>query len=146
MWNRSIDIAKNTGWRLMRKLPLYGSLTLAIVLALTAGVSFAQPKGSGTGIVCWKNKAGKTVGCGDKVPPEYQDNAQQELNKRGMTVKQTEAALTPEQRQVQAAEAERKRGAIARCLIRLQPKRKSTSSARATFSRSRSISPRSKAI
>jgi len=109
MWNRSIDIAKNTGWRLMRKLPLYGSLTLAIVLALTAGVSFAQPKGSGTGIVCWKNKAGKTVGCGDKVPPEYQDNAQQELNKRGMTVKQTEAALTPEQRQVQAAEAERKR-------------------------------------
>jgi len=27
---------------------------------------------SGTGkIVCWKDKAGKVVGCGDRVPPEY---------------------------------------------------------------------------
>ena len=61
-----------------------------------------------------KDKAGKTVGCGDKVPPEYQDNAQQELNKRGMTVKQTDAALTPQQLQAQAAEAERKAGEPAR--------------------------------
>lgn len=95
----------------MRNLPLYGSLALATVLALNAGLASAQPKGPATGIVCWKNKAGKTVGCGDKVPPEYQDNAQQELNKRGMTVKQTDAALTAEQRQAQAAEAEQKKAA-----------------------------------
>ena len=41
---------------------------------------------SGGKIVCWKDKAGKTVGCGDKVPPEYQDNATKELNRRGVTV------------------------------------------------------------
>jgi len=92
----------------MRNLPLYASLALAVVLAANATMSSAQPKGPASGIVCWKNKAGKTVGCGDKVPPEYQDNAQQELNKRGMTVNQTEAALTPEQRRAQAAEAEQK--------------------------------------
>jgi hypothetical protein len=98
----------------MRNLPLYGSLALAIVLTLDAGLSSAQPKGPASGIVCWKNKAGKTVGCGDKVPPEYQDNAQQELNKRGMTVKQTDAALTAEQRQAQAAEAEQKKAEAAK--------------------------------
>jgi chromosome segregation ATPase len=68
----------------------------------------AQEKSSGS-IVCWKDKSGKTIGCGDKVPFEYQDNASRELNKRGMTVKQTDAALTPEQRQAQVAEAQRKK-------------------------------------
>ena len=43
------------------------------------------------------------------MPPEYQDSAQQELSKRGMTVKQTDAALTPEQSRAQAAEIERKK-------------------------------------
>ena len=79
---------------------------------LAAGAAQAQ---SGK-IVCWKDKAGKTVGCGDKVPPEYQDNATSELNKRGVTVKQTEAALTPEQkkaRRPRSTEQESRR-AIAR--------------------------------
>ena len=93
----------------MRNLSLFASLTMALLFALSGTMAMAQPKGPATGIVCWKNKAGKTVGCGDKVPPEYQDSAQQELNKRGMTVKQTDAALTPEQSRAQAAEAERKK-------------------------------------
>jgi hypothetical protein len=42
--------------------------------------------------VCWKDKSGKTVGCGDKVPPEYQDNASKELDKRGVTRKTNESA------------------------------------------------------
>jgi hypothetical protein len=78
------------------------------LLVVSAGAVFAQQKSS-SGIVCWKDKAGKTVGCGDKVPPEYQDNASRELNKRGMTVKQTDAALTPEQKQALAFEAEQKK-------------------------------------
>ena len=93
----------------MRNLSLFASLTMALLLALSSSMAADVPKGPATGIVCWKNKAGKTIGCGDKVPPEYQDSAQQELNKRGMTVKQTDAALTPEQSRAQAAEIERKK-------------------------------------
>lgn len=43
-------------------------------------------------IVCWKDKSGKTIGCGDKVPPEYQDYGTRELDKRGVTRKTTETA------------------------------------------------------
>ena len=50
---------------------------LAVALAaLVGGDALAQKK-----IVCWKDKAGKVVGCGDTVPPEYQDNATKELDK-----------------------------------------------------------------
>jgi hypothetical protein len=78
----------------------------ACLVALTAGPVLAQ---KGGGMVCWKDKAGKTVGCGDKVPPEYQDNANRVLNQRGVTVNQTDAALTPEQRAAQKAETEQKK-------------------------------------
>jgi hypothetical protein len=43
-------------------------------------------------IVCWKDKSGKTVGCGDTVPPEYQTSATKELDKHGVTRKTTESA------------------------------------------------------
>lgn len=78
----------------------------AAVLPAT-GVVQAQAQGGGK-IICWKDKSGKVIGCGDKVPPEYQDSATKELNQRGVTVRQSEAALTPEQRRAQQAEAERK--------------------------------------
>ena len=58
--------------------------------------------------MCWKDKAGKTIGCGDKVPPEYQENANSTLNTRGVTINQSETPLTPEQKQAQKNEAERK--------------------------------------
>ena len=72
-------------------------------------IPFALAHAQATGkIVCWKDKAGKTIGCGDKVPPEYQDNAIRELNKRGVTVNASEPAPTPEQKKAAQAEAERK--------------------------------------
>jgi hypothetical protein len=74
-------------------------------LLLASGAVLAQ---SGGKIVCWKDKAGKTVGCGDKVPPEYQDNATKELNQRGVTVKQSDPPLTPEQKKAAQAEMDRK--------------------------------------
>ena len=81
----------------------------ALLFPLAGDAAQAQAPGPGSGkIVCWKDKAGKVVGCGDKVPPEYQDNATKELNRRGVTIKQSEAALTPEQRKAQQAELERK--------------------------------------
>jgi hypothetical protein len=71
---------------------------LAVALAtLVAGDALAQKK-----IVCWKDKAGKVVGCGDTVPPEYQDNSVKELDKRGITRKVTET--TEERTKREAAE------------------------------------------
>jgi hypothetical protein len=84
------------------------SIAGLFALVATAPVSAQQKAG---GMVCWKDKSGKTIGCGDKVPPEYQDNASSVVNKRGVTVNQTDAALTPEQRKAQAAEAEHKKAA-----------------------------------
>ena len=81
------------------------NLRIAIVIAGLLATGVAQSQGN---IICWKDKAGKVVGCGDKVPPEYQDNATNELNKRGVTVKQSEAALTPEQKKAKQAEIDRK--------------------------------------
>ena len=86
---------------------------LALVLAAFApGDAAAQKK-----IVCWKDKAGKVVGCGDTVPPEFQDNATKELDKRGVTRATTETAeerakreAAEKQSQAQAAD-EKKRQA-----------------------------------
>jgi hypothetical protein len=76
------------------------ALALAVALAaLVAGDAAAQKK-----IVCWKDKAGKVVGCGDTVPPEYQDNATKELDRRGVTRKTTETA---EERNKREAEEKR---------------------------------------
>src|SRR5262245_51891442 len=58
-------------------------------------------------IVCWKDKSGKTVGCGDKVPPEYQDNASRELDKRGMTKKTNESAEDEAKRKAQEKDNEK---------------------------------------
>ncbi len=82
---------------------------VAGVFMLTAGAAPAQQKGTAPALVCWKDKAGKTVGCGDKVPPEYQDNAASTLNKRGEAVKQNDAVLTPEQRKAQLADTDKKK-------------------------------------
>lgn len=65
---------------------------LALVLAACfAGMASAQSKGSGK-IICWKDASGKVVGCGDKVPPEFEDAATKELDRRGVTRKTTETA------------------------------------------------------
>lgn len=81
----------------------------AAVLFAAAGAAQLQAAGIGSGkIICWKDKSGKVVGCGDIVPPEYQDSATKELNRRGVTIKQSEAPPTPEQKKAQQADLERK--------------------------------------
>lgn len=51
----------------------------ALALALGfAPLAYAQGK-----IVCWKDGAGKVIGCGDKVPLEYANSATKELDKQG---------------------------------------------------------------
>ena len=81
---------------------------IALVIAIGSAQAQGQGQPGGGKIVCWKDKAGKTVGCGDKVPPEYQDNATTELNKRGVTVNQSEPALTAGQKKALQAEQDRK--------------------------------------
>ena len=81
---------------------------IAIMVAVGSLQAHGQTPGGGGKIVCWKDKAGKTIGCGDKVPPEYQDNATKELNRRGVTVNASDPALTPEQKKAMQADAERK--------------------------------------
>ncbi len=82
---------------------------VVLVLAIAAASAFAaesQPTGK---IICWSDKNGKVVGCGDKVPPEYQDSATRELNKRGIVIQQTGPAPTAEQKRAQQAEVERRK-------------------------------------
>ena len=78
------------------------AVVTALALGVAAGAVLAQSKGK---IVCWKDKAGKVVGCGDQIPPEYQDAATREIDsKSGLTRKTTGTA---EEEARQAAEAER---------------------------------------
>ncbi|MEQ1775068.1 MAG: hypothetical protein ABL891_14925 [Burkholderiales bacterium] len=87
----------------------------ALVLALGfAPAVVAQSKGGGK-IVCWKDAAGKVVGCGDKVPPEFSNSATKELDKGGNVRKTGESAdeaakrRAKEQEQAQTkAEAEKR--------------------------------------
>jgi chromosome segregation ATPase len=82
-----------------------------LLLAMFAGAVLAQTPQQAPGgkIICWSDKNGKVIGCGDKVPPEYQDSATRELNKRGIVIQQTGPALTPEQKRAQQAELERRK-------------------------------------
>lgn len=36
-------------------------------------------------IICWKDAAGKVIGCGDRVPPEFRQNESKTLDNRGIT-------------------------------------------------------------
>jgi len=76
------------------------------IAAACAAVALAvAPAASGAKIVCWKDKAGKVVGCGDTVPPEYQESATKELDKRGMTRNTTESAQEVSRQRTQSEEA-----------------------------------------
>lgn len=81
---------------------------LAAVLILGAHGAQAQK------IVCWKDKAGKVVGCGDRVPPEFRENEAKILDNRGLTRQTTVSAeeaarLKEEARQKAALKAEEDR-------------------------------------
>jgi hypothetical protein len=69
-----------------------GNYWLAAAVIALLGYGSVVQDAAAQKIVCWKDKSGKTVGCGDKVPPEYQDNASKELDKRGVTRKTNDSA------------------------------------------------------
>jgi|694.fasta_scaffold110576_3 hypothetical protein len=69
----------------------------ALALAIAAPLTHAQK------IVCWKDKTGKVVGCGDRVPPEFQQNESKTLDNRGIT-RQTNVSAEESARLKQEAE------------------------------------------
>lgn len=82
-------------------------------LRLLAAAALAALVGAGVGIdeaaaqkkiICWKDKSGKVVGCGDTVPPEYQESATKELDRRGVTRRTTESADDAAKRRAQEQE------------------------------------------
>ncbi len=62
----------------------------AIVAALAAALLMTPAHAQK--IVCWKDKSGKVVGCGDRVPPEFQQNEIKTLDRRGITRETTVSA------------------------------------------------------
>jgi len=91
--------------RTSRTLP---ATALALVLLLAAGAAVAQSKGGGK-IVCWKDKAGKVVGCGDRIPPEYQDAATREIDTKSGLTRKTTGTVEEEARLKAEAEELKKR-------------------------------------
>lgn len=84
-------------------------LTLAAAAALAAALAFSPALAAEKSrIVCWKDGSGRVIGCGDKVPPEFQGNATRELDARGVTRRTTESVDEAARRR----EAEKETGRI----------------------------------
>jgi hypothetical protein len=81
---------------------------LAAAAGLVVALGLPGPGVAQSGkIVCWKDSAGKVIGCGDKLPPEYQGNATKELDSRGVTRKQVESVEEANLRRMREQEAAR---------------------------------------
>ncbi len=90
----------------MRNYPT--SVSLLAGTAAIVAMMMMTPAVQGQKIICWKDKAGKVIGCGDRVPPEYQDNESKRLDSRGITretnVSAEEAARMRDEEKRQAAQ------------------------------------------
>jgi hypothetical protein len=83
--------------------PRRTKITAAFIIALAVFIAvpaMAQSK-SGGKFVCWKDKTGKVVGCGDTVPPEYRDNAGSQLDRSGVKRGAVESAEEAAKRRTQ---------------------------------------------
>lgn len=88
------------------KLRIGVAAALALAVGFTTGYTSAvsaQSKGGGS-IVCWKDAAGKVVGCGDKVPPEYATGGTKVLDKGGNVRKTGDSAEEAAKRREQEGE------------------------------------------
>jgi len=101
-------------------LPASFAIALAALTAFPS-IAPAQSKGDGKGrIVCWKDKSGKVVGCGDRVPPEYQDSATREMDSRGVTRATTESSEDTAKRRAQEQAAAKAKAEEAKRLAEQQ--------------------------
>lgn len=79
------------------------AVCLTLALPVLTHTAQAQTQTQGSKIVCWKDKSGKVVGCGDRVPPEFQQNESKTLDNRGIT-RQTNVSAEEAARLKQEAE------------------------------------------
>ena len=82
------------------------STTRPVAAALLLAALAGGPSLVTAGIKCWTNKDGVRE-CGNAVPPEYAQQGHEELNRRGMVIKEQERAKTREELAAEAAERER---------------------------------------
>ena len=68
------------------------ALSVLASAALAAALLSAVPAALAQKIVCWKDAAGKVIGCGDRVPPEFQKNESKRLDSGGITRQTTVSA------------------------------------------------------
>ena len=85
----------------------FSTLSLVMGAAAMSALLFAAPAAQSQKIICWKDKSGKVIGCGDRVPPEFQQNEAKILDSRGIVretkVSQEEAARLKEEEKKKAA-------------------------------------------
>ena len=93
--------------------PLVVGALLAAAVAGGSAVSGSAHAGQGK-IVCWKDAAGKVIGCGDKIPPEYQQSATKELDSRGVTRATTDSVEEAARKRAREQEAQRQRAEVER--------------------------------
>jgi hypothetical protein len=89
----------------LRNVHLAAALAGALALALSAFSTTAPAQEKKGRIVCWKDKSGKIIGCGDKVPQEFQNSATREMDRTGVTRGTTESAEEAARRRAQEQEA-----------------------------------------
>lgn len=101
----------------MSRSPFTVVAVLAAALAIPAAVGAAQPgskpaqggaKKSAGGIYKWVDDQGVTH-YGQSIPPEYRDAAATEMNRRGLTVREIDAAQQPESPEAKAERAKQER-------------------------------------
>jgi chromosome segregation ATPase len=88
----------------VRTAAVLGTLAAIGMLSLPGVATAAAAQGK---IVCWKDTSGKVIGCGDKVPPEFQTSGTKELDSRGLTRKTTESDVEVAQRRARDEDAAR---------------------------------------
>jgi hypothetical protein len=112
---------------------------LAIALACFIAVPATAQTKSGAKIVCWKDKSGKIVGCGDTVPPEYRDSGTKELDARGVTRGTTESAAEAARRRAQEQQAQKPAESKADDARRLAEQRRQDAALLGTYANEKEI-------
>lgn len=79
---------------------------VGVLIVVSATVTDARAAGR---IICWKDESGKVVGCGDRVPPEFQGGATKELDSQGITRKTTVTTEEAARQRAEKQELARKR-------------------------------------
>lgn len=72
-----------------------------MITSLVFAMGLLLPLSANAAIKCWTNKDGFRE-CGNAVPPEYAQQENRTINKRGMTTDVTDRALTQKEREAQS--------------------------------------------